>query len=233
MNIAENRVYPLKVRKIPRVEIGKRINKYLKLIEMKEFGTRTPAQLSGGQRQRVALTRALIFDPSLVLMDEPLGALDKKLREQMQFEILRLYKKLGVTVIYVTHDQSEALTMSDRIAVFDDGVVQQCAVPNKLYEDPENAFVADFIGENNFLHTTAAAQTMGLFVLKFQRVKRLTPNRATAALADASVLSSVRVKTLDVHELHFEAAPALQGARSPLRPTGFSVLRCESREFSA
>ena len=157
MSIQENLAYPLKVRKMSKSEIDEKVAWYLNLIEMDHFGTRTPAQLSGGQRQRVALARALIFDPSLVLMDEPLGALDKKLREQMQLEISRLHKKLGFTVIYVTHDQSEALTMSDRIAVFDDGVVQQCAVPDILYESPANAFVADFIGENNFLHGTVVS----------------------------------------------------------------------------
>ncbi len=151
MSIEENLAYPLKIRKMSGSEIAVRVKKYLRLIEMEEFGNRTPGQLSGGQRQRVALARALIFDPSLVLMDEPLGALDKKLREQMQLEISRLHKKLGSTVLYVTHDQTEALTMSDRIAVFEDGVVQQCAAPDTLYEEPANAFVADFIGENNFL----------------------------------------------------------------------------------
>src|SRR5690606_37840937 len=115
------------------------------------FGGRYPGQLSGGQRQRVALARALIFAPDIVLMDEPLGALDKKLREQMQFEIKRLHDQLGFTVIYVTHDQTEALTMSDRIAVFNNGIVQQCAPPHVLYERPANLFVADFIGESNKL----------------------------------------------------------------------------------
>ena len=151
MSIAENLAYPLKVRKKSKAEIAERVQRYLDLIELGDFGNRTPGQLSGGQRQRVALARALIFGPSLVLMDEPLGALDKKLREQMQLEISRLHQKLGFTVIYVTHDQGEALTMSDRIAVFDRGVVQQCAAPDVLYEQPANAFVADFIGENNFL----------------------------------------------------------------------------------
>jgi len=151
MSIAENLAYPLKVRKMSKADIATRVERYLNLIELDNFGGRTPAQLSGGQRQRVALARALIFSPSLVLMDEPLGALDKKLREQMQLEISRLHRKLGFTVIYVTHDQTEALTMSDRIAVFNAGVVQQCAAPDVLYEQPANAFVADFIGENNFM----------------------------------------------------------------------------------
>ncbi len=151
MSIAENLAYPLKLRKMPKEEIKERVERYLELIELEGMGGRPPAQLSGGQRQRVALARALIFKPSLVLMDEPLGALDKKLRELMQLEISRLHKKLGFTAIYVTHDQTEALTMSDRIAVFNNGVVQQCASPDVLYEQPENSFVADFIGENNFL----------------------------------------------------------------------------------
>ncbi|MCP4386269.1 MAG: ABC transporter ATP-binding protein [Hyphomicrobiales bacterium] len=151
MTVAENLAYPLKVRKKSRQDVANHVEEYLELVELKGYGTRHPGQLSGGQRQRVALARALIFEPSLVLMDEPLGALDKKLREQMQFEITQLHKKLGFTVIYVTHDQTEALTMSDRIAVFNEGVVQQCATPDVLYERPRNAFVADFIGENNFI----------------------------------------------------------------------------------
>ena len=151
MTIAENLAYPLSIRKKTKAEIKDRVKEYLALIEMQDFGGRYPGQLSGGQRQRVALARALIFEPSLVLMDEPLGALDKKLREQMQYEITRLHETIGFTVIYVTHDQTEALSMSDRIAVFNAGVVQQCATPAELYERPTNAFVADFIGENNFI----------------------------------------------------------------------------------
>ena len=151
MTIAENLAYPLSIRKKSKTEIKERVREYLGLIEMQDFGRRYPGQLSGGQRQRVALARALIFEPSLVLMDEPLGALDKKLREQMQYEITRLHETIGFTVIYVTHDQTEALSMSDRIAVFNAGVVQQCATPAELYERPTNAFVADFIGENNFI----------------------------------------------------------------------------------
>ena len=151
MTVAENLAYPLKVRNKGRDEISRRVAEYLDLVELGAFGDRHPTQLSGGQRQRVALARALIFEPALVLMDEPLGALDKKLREQMQFEITRLHRRLGFTVIYVTHDQTEALTMSDRVAVFNDGVVQQCATPDVLYERPANAFVADFIGENNLI----------------------------------------------------------------------------------
>jgi len=121
------------------------------MVELGEFGNRMPLQLSGGQQQRVALARSLVFEPRLVLMDEPLGALDKKLREQMQYEIKHIHERIGITVVYVTHDQSEALTMSNRIAVFNDGKIQQISSPDILYEKPENAFVANFIGENNQL----------------------------------------------------------------------------------
>jgi len=149
MTIAENLAYPLKLRKKSRDHVQVKVVEFLKLIEMDNLSARYPAQLSGGQRQRVALARALIFEPDIVLMDEPLGALDKKLREQMQFEIKRLHAQLGFTVIYVTHDQTEALTMSDRIAVFSSGIVQQCDAPHMLYERPANLFVANFIGESN------------------------------------------------------------------------------------
>ncbi|MCJ8169618.1 ABC transporter ATP-binding protein [Atopomonas sediminilitoris] len=151
MTIRENLAYPLNIRKLPKDQVDAKVAEYLTLVELERFGNRYPGQLSGGQRQRVALARALIFAPDIVLMDEPLGALDKKLREQMQYEIKRLHEQLGFTVIYVTHDQTEALTMSDRIAVFNAGIVQQCATPDELYERPANLFVADFIGESNKL----------------------------------------------------------------------------------
>ncbi len=149
MTVSENLAYPLQVRKQPKNEVKKRVGEALEMVELTGFEGRFPAQLSGGQQQRIALARALVFEPQLVLMDEPLGALDKNLREQMQYEIKHLHERLAVTVVYVTHDQSEAMTMSNRIAVFNDGVIQQLSTPDVLYEAPENAFVAQFIGENN------------------------------------------------------------------------------------
>jgi putative spermidine/putrescine transport system ATP-binding protein len=149
MSVSENLAFPLSVRKLPKADIDQRVKRTLDMVRLGEFGDRRPAQLSGGQQQRVAVARALVFEPSLVLMDEPLGALDKNLREEMQYEIKHIHQSLGVTVVYVTHDQTEALTMSNRVAVFDDGVIQQLAPPDELYEKPENAFVAGFIGENN------------------------------------------------------------------------------------
>ena len=149
MTVYENLAFPLRVRKVQKDEIDKKVDKALSMVSLSGFESRMPAQLSGGQQQRVAVARALVFDPAVVLMDEPLGALDKNLRESMQYEIKHIHENIGVTVVYVTHDQSEALTMSDRVAVFNDGVIQQLASPPDLYEQPENAFVAQFIGENN------------------------------------------------------------------------------------
>ena len=149
MTVQENLSFPLEVRKLSKTEIKDKVTKALDMVELGKFGTRFPAQLSGGQQQRVALARALVFEPRLVLMDEPLGALDKNLREQMQYEIKHIHERIGITVVYVTHDQGEALTMSNRIAVFDEGVIQQLSTPDILYEKPENSFVAQFIGENN------------------------------------------------------------------------------------
>ncbi|CAM2154921.1 Spermidine/putrescine import ATP-binding protein PotA [Pararobbsia alpina] len=151
MTIAENVAFPLSVRKMSRSEQKVRVQRALDMVELSHLGARRPAQLSGGQQQRVALARALVFEPSVVLMDEPLGALDKRLRESMQYEIMRLHRELSLTIVYVTHDQNEALTMSDRVAVFSDGRIQQAAAPTELYENAANAFVANFVGENNGL----------------------------------------------------------------------------------
>ena len=149
MTVYENLAFPLRVRKFSKDETDNKVEKALSMVSLSGFGSRMPAQLSGGQQQRVAVARALVFDPAVVLMDEPLGALDKNLRESMQYEIKHIHESIGVTVVYVTHDQSEALTMSNRIAVFNDGKVQQLSSPDKLYEEPVNSFVAEFIGENN------------------------------------------------------------------------------------
>ena len=151
MTVKENLEFPLEVRKMEKSVIDEKVANALSMVELQDFGTRMPLQLSGGQQQRVALARSLVFEPRLVLMDEPLGALDKNLREQMQYEIKHIHEKIGITVVYVTHDQSEALTMSNRIAVFNDGKIQQISSPDVLYEKPDSSFVAQFIGENNQL----------------------------------------------------------------------------------
>jgi len=167
MTVNENLSFPLEVRSMGKSEREAKVRRGLEMVEMGDFGNRRPAQLSGGQQQRIALARALVFDPELVLMDEPLGALDKQLREHMQFEIKHLHERLGITVVYVTHDQSEALTMSDRIAVFEGGKIQQLACPADLYERPENSFVAQFIGENNTLPGTVTGRTGDIVKLRF------------------------------------------------------------------
>ena len=151
MTVKENLAFPLEVRKMQKTEIDEKVGNALAMVELQDFGNRMPLQLSGGQQQRVALARSLVFEPRLVLMDEPLGALDKNLREQMQYEIKHIHERIGITVVYVTHDQSEALTMSNRIAVFNDGKIQQISSPDVLYEKPNSSFVAQFIGENNQL----------------------------------------------------------------------------------
>ncbi|MCC7268378.1 MAG: ABC transporter ATP-binding protein [Caulobacteraceae bacterium] len=157
MTVAENVAFPLKVRGVRGAEAAERVRRALEIVRLTGFDDRRPGKISGGQQQRVALARALVFDPDVVLMDEPLGALDKRLRAELELEIKQIQRDLGITVIYVTHDQTEALTMSDRIAVFNDGMVQQVAPPQELYERPQTAFVANFIGENNRLSGVVTA----------------------------------------------------------------------------
>jgi putative spermidine/putrescine transport system ATP-binding protein len=161
MTVADNVAFPLAVRGVARGEITARVARALDIVQLAGLDARRPSQLSGGQQQRVALARALVFEPQLVLMDEPLGALDKRLREQMQLEIKHIHERLGVTVVYVTHDQSEALTMSDRIAVFNRGAIEQIDVPQALYAEPATSFVAQFVGENNRLDATVEALADG------------------------------------------------------------------------
>ncbi len=161
MTVAENVGFPLSVRGVQGHEAHTRVMRALDKVGLKGFESRRPAQMSGGQQQRVAVARALVFEPQLVLMDEPLSALDKQLREQLQYEIKRLHQDLGITMVYVTHDQTEALAMSDRVAVFHHGRIQQIDTPTQLYERPCNAFVAQFIGENNTLHGHVSALAGG------------------------------------------------------------------------
>jgi putative spermidine/putrescine transport system ATP-binding protein len=151
MSVAGNVAYPLKLRGVTKNETARRVKDALELVQLGHLGERRIDQLSGGQRQRVALARAVVFEPRILLMDEPLSALDKKLREQMQIEVRHLHQRLGMTTVYVTHDQREALTMSDRIAVIDRGNFRQIGKPRDIYERPESRFIADFIGESQFL----------------------------------------------------------------------------------
>ncbi len=151
MSVFDNIAYPLKIRKISKTEIEKRVKRIISVVKLEGLEKRFPYQLSGGQQQRVAFARALVYSPSILLLDEPLSNLDAKLREQMRFEIKEIQRKLGITVVYVTHDQSEAMVMSDRVVVMKDGVIQQIGDPIEIYDFPKNRFVADFIGISNFL----------------------------------------------------------------------------------
>jgi spermidine/putrescine ABC transporter ATP-binding subunit len=157
MSVLDNIAFPLRMRKVGRAEREQRARAALTTVRLDGYGDRRPSQLSGGQQQRIALARAIVYNPHVLLMDEPLSALDKNLREEMQIEIKHLQRELGVTVIFVTHDQTEALTMADRIAVLDFGKLQQIDSPKDLYEAPASAFVASFIGETNFWPATAKA----------------------------------------------------------------------------
>ena len=161
MSVRDNVGYGLRMRGVPKAEIGKRVEEALQMVQLGHLGERAPRQLSGGQQQRVALARALVNRPRVLLLDEPLGALDLKLRKEMQLELKQLNKRLGITFIYVTHDQEEALTMSDRIALMRNGRIEQLSGPREMYEEPVSRYVADFIGETNLLQTTAARRLGG------------------------------------------------------------------------
>lgn len=198
MTVGENLSFPLEVRKVGASEREERVKRALDMVQMGAFISRRPAQLSGGQQQRIALARALVFDPTLVLMDEPLGALDKQLREHMQYEIKHLHESLGITVVYVTHDQSEALTMSDRVAVFNDGKIQQLAPPDALYERPDNSFVAQFIGENNKLTGRVTGVTGDKVDVKFENGKGCTALRVAPLSEGDTTLLSIRPERISV-----------------------------------
>jgi spermidine/putrescine ABC transporter ATP-binding subunit len=182
LTVTENIGFPLKQRGVPKDERARLVGEALELVHLAGYGGRYPRQLSGGQQQRVALARAIVFKPRLLLMDEPLGALDKQLRENLQLEMRRLHADLGITFIYVTHDQEEALTMSDRIAVMNDGLVSQVGAPEDLYDRPNNRFVASFIGESNFLPAIVRGLEDGVVVAECQgaTIRAVCPTRPAA-----------------------------------------------------
>ena len=215
MTLAENIGFPLSVRGVAKDEIASRVDRALDMVQLGGFGGRRPAQLSGGQQQRIAVARALVFEPKLVLMDEPLGALDKQLREQMQLEIRRLHQRLGVTMVYVTHDQAEALTMSDRIAVFHRGKIQQLDRPERLYEAPANAFVARFIGENNRLEGTLETVTGNRCSIRIAGDARIEGSLASPLPAGSPVTVSLRPERVQIsapgHTIPAAAGCSLEG----------------------
>jgi putative spermidine/putrescine transport system ATP-binding protein len=197
MSVNGNLAYPLKLRSIGRSEIEDRVRRALDMVQLQGLGERQVDQLSGGQRQRVALARAIIFEPRILLMVEPLSALDKKLREEMQLEIRRLHRELGVTMVFVTHDQSEAMTLSDRVAVFNHGRIEQLASPQELYDAPINPFVAGFVGDNNRL----AGQAEGRAALR-------TPDGTCLQGRPAVCVAAGTAATLCVRPEHLRMAGA-------------------------
>ena len=201
LNVAENVAYPLRVRGVSRSEIAPKIQQALASVHLSGYGERRTTQLSGGQQQRVALARALVFNPDLVLMDEPFGALDKMLREEMQYEIKKLHSKLGVTIVFVTHDQGEALVMSDRVAILNHGKLQQVAAPKRLYEDPANSFVATFIGENNKLPGTVKVLSERDCVIALASGASIVCRRGDVDSVGQSAVAMVRPERVQVYEV--------------------------------
>ncbi len=201
MSVGKNLAFPLEVRGVPKTERESKVKKVLDLVQLQSFEDRNPSQLSGGQQQRVAIARALVYEPEIVLMDEPLGALDRRLREEMQYEIRRLHQELDVTMIYVTHDQQEAMVLSDRVAVFNDGVIQQIAPPEILYEEPQRVFVSSFIGENNVLYGV---------------VKKVDKNEICHIDLDGN--EAVQALAVTQHEPEDEVWVAIRPERIEIRP---------------
>lgn len=198
MTVYKNLEYPLKVRKIPADQRKQKIQEALAMVQMDAFAHRHPAQLSGGQQQRIALARALVFKPKLVLMDEPLGALDKQLREHMQIELKMLHRSLGITFVYVTHDQSEALTMSDRVAVFDQGIIQQVSTVDTLYETPENHFVAGFVGDCNHFPAVITAAKGDTCTARLSNGDTVTANNIQSLPIGEKCIIAIRPERLSV-----------------------------------
>ena len=238
MTVGENLAFPLNVRKIGKSDAQARVKRALDMVRLGGMAQRLPGQLSGGQQQRVAVARALVFEPQLILMDEPLGALDKQLREQMQLELRSLHERLGITTVYVTHDQSEALTMSDRIAVFHQGRIQQVDDPQAIYERPTNLFVASFIGESNRL-TSQIVDTASdaMCVVEVANGARLRGRSASACAPLSPATLSVRPERIAVTAPGEPTADnALQGIVEETIFLGGHVrvrLRCGAAELVA
>ena len=229
--IYDNVAYGLKMKKVPKKEIKERVTEMLEMVQLSGFEKRYPSQLSGGQKQRVAIARALINRPKVLLLDEPLGALDLKLRKQMQLELKRLHKKLHITFIYVTHDQEEALTMSDRIAIMHDGVMDQIGSPTDIYERPATKFVATFIGETNVFDGTIKSIVNGKAVIGIENGDVTTSGSVTETEEKNTGFSVGEFVTVSVRpeKLHFSAEP-VEGFSVPALVKDYiyvgSVVKC-------
>jgi putative spermidine/putrescine transport system ATP-binding protein len=235
MSVGDNIAYGLRIRKVAKAERDRRVREMLELVRLPGMAERRPSQLSGGQRQRVALARALINHPGVLLLDEPLGALDLKLRQQMQLELKAIQQQVGITFIFVTHDQEEALTMSDRLAVFNHGKIEQVGTPAEVYEQPLTTFVAGFVGTSNVLEGLPAGQITGSsdrFSVRPEKIRMLPPDAATPDDAYA-VLGTVRdVAYLGVNTrylVELDAGTDLTVVEQNLESTSLSVFTTRGR----
>ncbi|MBV9735345.1 MAG: ABC transporter ATP-binding protein [Acidisphaera sp.] len=208
LSVADNVAFPLRVRRRPKAEVDARVAAMLKLVRLESMADRMPAQMSGGQQQRVALARALAYNPPILLMDEPLSALDKKLREEIQFEIKRIHNETGVTIMYVTHDQEEALRLSDRIALFNAGRIEQIGTGHDLYEKPASRFVAGFIGNSNFFEGTLSGADRSIRLPDGTAIRGVSLDRLAPAKEDVAIM--IRPDHFRLHD-GSEAAAMLRG----------------------
>jgi putative spermidine/putrescine transport system ATP-binding protein len=200
MNVRDNIAFPLKMRGVSKAAIAERVARVLDMVKLGAMADRKPQQLSGGQQQRVALARALVFEPQVVLMDEPLGALDKKLREQMQLDIRDLHRRLGLTIVFVTHDQDEALTMSDRVAVINHGRIEQIGTPKDIYDEPRTHFVAEFIGETNLLRCVVDEQTGDALRVTSESGLTLSAYAGSGRIGEPHVQVSIRPEAIRIND---------------------------------
>ncbi len=210
LNCFENVAFGLRVKKTSKAEIESRVKQALTLVQLQDFASRKPDQLSGGQKQRVAIARALVNNPKVLLLDEPLGALDQKLRKQMQVELKHLQKQLGVTFIFVTHDQEEALTMSDRIAVMNKGVLEQIGTPSEIYDSPETTFVAEFIGETNLLPGSVKQAAGSDVVLEAEGFQIHAAQVKTAFASQENVMLAIRPERVTLSQSRSESDEQVQ-----------------------
>jgi len=211
LNVFDNIAFPLKMRSFPKDTIRKKVSGILDAVQLKGFESRFPRQLSGGQQQRIALARAMVYEPSVLLMDEPLGALDKKLREEMQLEVKQIQERIKITTIYVTHDQSEALTMSDRIALMNKGKIEQIGSPQDLYERPTNRFVADFIGESNFIEGNVSGIQGRTAEMTSTKDTFVRINNAADLQMGQSVTLAIRPEKIRINQSASESANTFPG----------------------
>jgi putative spermidine/putrescine transport system ATP-binding protein len=214
LSVADNVAFPLRARRLPAEQIGARVRAALELVRLERYADRYSRELSGGQQQRVAIARAIVFQPSIVLMDEPLGALDKNLRFQMQVEIKEIQRRLGMTVIYVTHDQEEAMNMSDRIAIMNNGRIEQIGRPAEIYENPASTFIARFLGEANLIPGTVESVDAAGAVLRTARGVALRARAEAGIRVGAAAHLFVRPERIEIAPLAADSGSAHNGGRS-------------------